>query len=70
MAETYKLQVTLDIEVEKSGITETEPETIEFVQQSLLEVAAKFYEQDKDPKYLGPKMRVMPIDYNSIKVVE
>jgi hypothetical protein len=70
MADTYKIQLVLEVEVEKSPFTTSEAETIEFVEQSMIAVTAQFAEQNNDPKYLGPKMRLLPIDYKSIKVVE
>jgi hypothetical protein len=54
MAETIKVRVSLDFEVDKSAITNTERQAVEFVRESLVEVVAHYAKLTQDPTYVGP----------------
>ena len=70
MADTFKLSVNLDFEVEKKEpITDSESATIEYVQQALGVVLEHFIELQKDPAYLGAKV-VVSIPQNAVKLAE
>ena len=68
MAETIKVRVSLDFEVEKSAITSNAPQAIEFVQQTLGEVVRHYAGLTEDPKYVGPNL-VVSVPTDSAKVV-
>lgn len=58
MAETMKVRVSLDFEVDKSSITDTERQAVEFIRESLIEVVAHYAKLTQDPTYAGPKVVV------------
>ena len=68
MAETIRVRVSLDFEVDKSSITKDGATTIEFVEQSLGEVVKHYANLTSDPKYLGPKV-VVSVPQGQSKVV-
>jgi hypothetical protein len=58
MAETIKVRVSLDFEVDKSAMTNTDRQAIEFIRESLVEVVAHYARLTQDPTYVGPKVVV------------
>jgi hypothetical protein len=69
MAETMKVRVSLDFEVDKSSITNDEAQTLEFVRESLVEVVGHYAELVASPTYLGPKV-VVSIGEDSINKID
>jgi hypothetical protein len=69
MAETMKVRVSLDFEVDKSSITNDEAQTMEFVRESLIEVVGHYAELVASPTYLGPKV-VVSIGEDSINKID
>jgi hypothetical protein len=69
MAETMKVRVSLDFEVDKSSITNDEAQTMEFVRESLIEVVGHYAELASSPTYLGPKV-VVSIGEDSINKID
>lgn len=66
----FRVKVSLDFVVEqKSPITKDEINAKEFVSQSLGEFIAYFASLTNDPKYLGPKVRIVFPD-NAVGDVE
>jgi hypothetical protein len=68
MAETIRVRVSLDFEVDKSSTTKDGATTIEFVEQSLGEVVRHYAKLTSDPKYLGPKV-IVSVPQGQSKVV-
>ncbi len=62
------LSVSLDFEVETGGVVKDGITATDFIQQSLIEVVAHYYDLTKDPTYLGPKVSVS-VPENAVKVV-
>jgi hypothetical protein len=68
MAETIKVQVTLEFEVEKSAVTQTPEATAEFVKESLGEIVRHYGKLTTDSTYLGPEVKVV-VPQNAVKAV-